>query len=337
MNKQQIRAHLLSYTDTERSALSQKSDPFNIETNEELSYNKTLDHAISKNEKMRDFLNDSQLLIVKHARFSTSPPHSHDYIEMCYVYSGKIDMVINSEKISLNQGDFCLLDTGVIHQILDTAETDILINILIKREYFSTKMVSKIAHNSTLSKFAIDALSEDQKHNQFIVFETVNHEFIEDAIFGILTHYLEPSIFSKEVIDTYMIIIFSELLRSFHEKKVQYYQSHNQLYIGDILTYIEQRQGNCTLSDLARVFNFNSNYLSRFIKKNAGKSFIDLIQEIRLNHATTLLRTTDLSIEAIIQQSGYKNINFFYKKFYAAFHESPKDYRKRLQQLGDSL
>ncbi|WP_086347839.1 AraC family transcriptional regulator [Candidatus Enterococcus clewellii] len=331
MNKQQIREFLFTYTDTERKHINQQDDPFHLQENERISYNKTLAYAISKNEKITDFLNDSQLLLVKHARFSPMPPHAHDYIEMCYVYSGKIDMIINSEEISLNQGDFCLLDTGVIHQILDTGEDDILINFLIKKEYFSTKMLSQIAHNDTLSKFVIDALSEDQKHNQFIVFETVNNEFIEDAVIGILSHYLGPSFFSKEIIDSYMLIIFSELLRSFHEKKAQYYQENNQLYIGNILSYIEKRQGNCTLNDLAEAFNFNSNYLSRFIKKNAGKSFIDLVQEIRLTHATTLLRNTDLPIEKIIQQAGYRNINFFYKKFQDIYHESPKEYRKKFQ------
>lgn len=336
MNKKQIENYLFAYTETEYNYINHEVDQFNLQENERISYAKTLAHAISKNEKLKDFLEDSQLLIVKHARFSNMPPHSHDYIEMCYVYSGKINMVINSEEVSLKQGDFCLLDTGVLHTIHETGYHDILINLLIKREYFSTKMLSQISHHSMLSKFAIDALSEDQKHNQFIVFEAVNHEFIKDAIVGTLSHYLEPSIFSKEIIDAYMIIIFSELLRSFHEKKAKSYQESNQLYIGDILSYIEISQGNCTLSDLAAKFNFNSSYLSRFIKKNVGKSFIDIIQEIRLNRTTTLLRNTNLPIEQIIRQSGYRNINFFYQKFHDVYHETPNEYRQKHQQFVES-
>ena len=336
MDKKGIHHYLFTYTQTEKYYLHQGDDPFDLQENERISFEKNLRHVLKKNEKLASFLQDSQFLIVKHARFSAMPPHSHDYIEMCYVYSGKIEMVINGEQVTLHQGDFCLLDTDVIHQIMLTGKEDILINFLIKKEYFTTKVLSQIAHNNTLTKFAIDALSADQKHNQFIVFETVNNEFIDDAVMGMLSHYLDPSPFSREVIDTYMIVLFSELLRSFHEKKAKYYQQNKQLYIGDILSHIEKTQGQCSLQDLSAEFNFNSNYLSRFIKKQMGRSFMELVQEIRLNHGQTLLRTTDLPIETIIQQVGYRNINFFYQKFQEAYRESPKEYRQRFRQVDAS-
>ncbi|MBP1048285.1 helix-turn-helix domain-containing protein [Enterococcus sp. BWM-S5] len=341
MDKKEIRKRLTAYTETEAELLTPSTktaamdyDDFSsfISDNGDRVYQYTferhLESALKKGLPYTSFIESSQLIILKHARHSYTPFHMHDFIEMSYVYSGDVEMIINNEKVLLKKGAFCLLDTDVVHRILETSEDDILINFLMKKEYFSSQMLSRLASNGTISQFAVDALSETQKHDQFIVFEALNNEFLLDAVEGVLSHYFDPGSDSHEIIDAYMIIVFSELLRSFQKKKSQESKSANQFYIGDILDYMEKNYMSCTLKEVAQLFGYNPSYLSRLIHKHVGKSFISIIQDIKLNHAILLLKNSSLPIEQIIQQIGYKNVSFFYKKFYEKYQLSPNEYRR---------
>lgn len=341
MKKTDIHQKLFQLTETEQAFSNGTMQP-NHETYKDFehtllhgekvylyTFEKHLLSTMKKNDIFGEFLENSQLLIFKHARYSTTPFHMHDFIEMNYVYSGTIEMVINGQQIRLKQGDFCILDTNVVHKISKPDEKDILINFLMKKEYFSTAMLSRLSSNSVISKFAVDALSESQKHNQFILFETENNEFLVDAVEGLLLHYYFPAFYSKETIDAYMIIIFSELLKAFQEKQSRRYKEANQHYIVDILAYIEKNFDTCTLKEVAQTFGFNTSYLSRYIKKNAGLSFIEIIQDIRLKKACVLLENSSMTIDEIAQQVGYRNLTFFYEKFRQSFGMSPKDFREK--------
>ncbi|MFF1066429.1 helix-turn-helix domain-containing protein, partial [Clostridioides difficile] len=55
--------------------------------------------------------------------------------------------------------------------------------------------------------------------------------------------------------------------------------------------------------------------------------FKDIIHEQRLKKATTLLKSTDMSIEDISIEVGYNNQTFFYKKFKETYSLTPKKYR----------
>lgn len=342
MNKHEIINQLHRFTESEMQYSSPSSTPmmafsykefdkYTDNKNRSVYYYTFEKHRSSLLEKFPQnnfFIESSQLLLVKHARFSYTPLHVHDFIEINYIYSGNVKILINDEIIHLNSGDFCLLDTGVVHQILETGTEDIILNFLISKEYFSTRMLSQLASNNIISKFAVDALSKTQKHNQYIIFSTEKDEFLIDAILATIGQFLQPSTYSHDVLNSYMIIIFSKLLNSFQKKITLDSNKNNQLFIGDILSYIEKNYATCSLSSVAKHFGYNPSYLSRSIRKQTEQPFITIIQEIKLKQATILLKNSDHSIEEIAHKVGYKNISFFYKKFNTQYGVSPKIFRE---------
>ena len=343
MDKAQIREKLFTHTKTETHLLQKKSksqsnfvEKFDFYLNDDgeriyrYTFEKHLESAREKQNERAAFIEGSQLLILKHARFSYTPLHVHDFIEMNYVYSGNIDIIIDGTEVSLKEGDFCILDTGVCHRILETGENDILINFLMRKEYFSTHMLSRLASNSIITQFAVNALSKTQKHDRYLLFNTTNSEFLIDAIEGMLVNYYEPSSYSKDVTDAYMIILFSELLKAFQQKQSSEYRKADHSYIGDILLFIEKNYQDCSLQQIADTFKFNPSYLSRFIKSQTGKSYVALVQELRLNNACILLKNTETPIESISEQIGYRNVTFFYQKFRQAYDMTPHEYRMRV-------
>lgn len=267
------------------------------------------------------------LLIFKHARFSYTPFHVHDFVELNYVYKGTVSIIINNETIHLEEGDVCLLDTEVSHRVLDTGEEDILINLLINKDYFSLNILSRLRSNNIISKFVVDSISETQSHDQYILFYTQDNTLLFDAVEGLLCNYYDAEYYSTDTISSYLIILFFELLKAHKEKHSINYRNTNDTYIIDIVGYIEENHQSCTLNELAQKFGFNTSYLSRYISKHTGKTFISLLQEARLKKACILLETSSLSIDLVSQSVGYKNISFFYKKFKTYYGVSPKEYK----------
>ncbi|MBA1394934.1 helix-turn-helix domain-containing protein, partial [Lactobacillus sp. XV13L] len=97
------------------------------------------------------------------------------------------------------------------------------------------------------------------------------------------------------------------------------------------LLYIEKHYANISLKTMGKHFGFNPNYLSNYLKKQTGMSFIQLVHLQRINVAAEYLTYSKVPIEQISLKVGYENPSYFYKIFKQNLHISPTDYRKQNQ------
>jgi len=270
---------------------------------------------------------DQDFSIIKHTRFVKVPYHIHKYIEMSYVYSGTVTQRIGSETVILKKGQTCIIDTNMPHEIEETSENDIIINILMKKEYFSTTVLSRLSHG-IVSNFLVNAISKTKQHDNYIIFYSEKNHKLESFFKDMLCEYYDKKLCSEEMIDSYMALIFSELLRTF-----QYSYHHNcpnstsDNNLVEILRYVDKHYQTCTLETVAKHFNFHPNYLCSFIKKKTGSSLFRIIQIQKLLTASYLLRNTDRKVYEIANEVGYANLSFFYKKFKDYFGMTPQEYR----------
>jgi AraC family transcriptional regulator, melibiose operon regulatory protein len=92
---------------------------------------------------------------------------------------------------------------------------------------------------------------------------------------------------------------------------------------------MEQNYQAMTLEQTAEKFHFHPNHLTRLLKINLGKTFIELSHQLKIKNACTLLNYTDLTIDQIANKVGYTNITFFYKSFKKIHGVTPAEYRKK--------
>ncbi|WP_379139782.1 helix-turn-helix domain-containing protein [Paenibacillus sp. sgz500992] len=270
------------------------------------------------------------IMIYKHTRFAEVPLHIHSDIELNFVYSGQCTQIINDKQVTLKQGEVCILDTRVPHAILATTSQDVIVNILIRKSYFSSSFLSKIANGGILSHFLANAISEHQNHNRYIIFHSENNASVLILIKQLLCEFYDRAIGSFEMINSYMQLIFYELLRVFeYDTNRPEALTSPRVSTIDILKYIEQHFMECTLTSTAEHFNFNPNYLSSLIKKTTGQTFKNLIQSEKFNYASFLLANTNRPIYDIAETTGFNNLTFFYKKFNNRFKLTPQQYRER--------
>jgi AraC-type DNA-binding domain-containing proteins len=275
---------------------------------------------------------DKNISFYMHPRYSPPHMHRHSFIEMSYVYSGKCNQVINNNKIIMQKGEICILDTNTAHAIEQADENDIIINCLMRKSYFDAAFMSRLSGNDIFTNFFIHAIYQSKDFNEYILLHSGENEEIHDLMSKILCEYLDKKFCSDEVIDSYMIILFAEMLRVYKSdiSNIRSYTIKN-IEFSKIVKYIQNNYKTVTLESTAKHFNFNTVYLSKTLKKLTGHKFIDLVHQIRLNQACLFLKNTDTPINAISNEIGYENTNFFYSIFKRHFNCSPAEYRENFK------
>lgn len=278
--------------------------------------------------EFRSVLKENKIAMHKDDRFTYLRPHTHKVIELNYIYSGKCNYIINGIEKTLYQGDICILDTNVLHSTKPIGENDIVVNIAMTKEYFSTGFLTRLSNHGVIANFLFNAISDSRSHDQFIVLRAQNSSKIPSIIGNLACEYFNQTLGSSEVIDSYMVILFTELLRTIQtSENIEFSKSKTDIQLIEILEYIEQNYLTCSLNELSKKFGYNSNYLSTLLKKKTGKSFKELKLIQQMTYARFLLINSEKTVHEIADIVGFSNHGFFFDKFQHYFSLSPKQYR----------
>jgi AraC-like DNA-binding protein len=84
-----------------------------------------------------------------------------------------------------------------------------------------------------------------------------------------------------------------------------------------------------TLNEVSNIANMSPNAFCRYFKQRTNKTFFQFLLEIRLEHASRLLlKSKDMTVSEISDDSGFKNISNFNRKFKEFHKVTPTSFRK---------
>jgi len=270
-------------------------------------------------------LKERNIAITKESRFTWIPLHKHKVIEMNYVYSGSCAQIIEGKKIFLEKGDVCLLNRNVRHEIRTLHKDDIVLTIDMRKRYLLDNILTKISSQGIVASFLSNAIRDDTDIKQYILFHSKEEISLQNCFENIFIENLNEHI-SNEIIDAYMTIIFSQLLRIYQDQKGQCGEESSSLIL-NLLQYMEKNFLTVTLEDLSKQFGYNPNYLSNFIKKQTGRTFKELIIAKKMSNASYYLINTNMPVYEIANLCGYENLGFFYNRFKKMYDAYPQEYR----------
>lgn len=98
-----------------------------------------------------------------------------------------------------------------------------------------------------------------------------------------------------------------------------------------VLTYIHQEyHERLSLEVLAAYAHVSPGYLSNLFSKTMGKTLVEYIQAVRLDHAKELLKDPSLSISDVAEQVGYGDGKYFAQVFKRATGVTPSAFRNQI-------
>lgn len=269
-------------------------------------------------------LDEGKLIQVrKHTRFVHFPKHTHDYVEMIYMYSGFSHHKINDRDVILNQGELLILNQNATQEIFPAGENDIAVNFIILPEFFDYGLKLMTQEPNVLREFLIDCLRGKSGYLHFKVSDVLPvQNLVENLIWTI--HNRQPN--KRSINQVTMGLLILQLMN--HMDKVETDdENREQKLVFSVLQYIENHYKDGELSQLANELHYDLYWLSREIKKQTGMTYTDLVQQKRLNQAAYLLKNTTMSVLEIGMAVGYENQSYFHRIFQRQFGTTPRKYR----------
>ncbi|MGN0315413.1 MAG: AraC family transcriptional regulator [Fusicatenibacter sp.] len=344
MNRSEFREKMIPLSDYERHAkirLEEHITALDALNTQELWENDKNGYPIFSNEgmtKIRDRTDDKlhspvlregaedHLRMIYHHRFSKIPMHSTEFISLNYVYSGNLVIHFPEQAHSLNlhAGQLLFMNSGIVHGLDINTEEDIILGFQIEKEFLNEQLLYGLSGASPIIDFLVRTMSGQTSDFTFLIAGFEEDERMKNLIEDVFCEYLDPGPLSDQIVVNYVRQLIIYLVRN----QSSLVKLDTKADIMAILCYIEDHYRTCTLRELSEEFHFNSKYLGNLIRKKSGKTFEQILSQVRMEKAVFYLLNTDLPVSEIASMCGYSNLSFFYKKFKEKNGYLPKQYRE---------
>ena len=268
-------------------------------------------------------------------RALTYTSHSHEFIQIYYIQDGMLLHELEGKVDYLSKGDVFLIPPGVNHISKPVDDN--------KLKYFSIGFMPSFVNFSPegttfLSEFIRFILFEYAIKNELAVKPRIS---FSDETFTQVNNLVKDMLSEYDAKKQgYMSYLKGQLLRLLvliarEYTSTQYYnygKTAAKVYSDAILQSIQYVDVNFTMDlkieDMTKKFLLSRTYFCELFKKFAGSTFNEYINNLRINHAKTLLATTDMNITEIAIASGFNDISNFCRQFAKQINVSPSEYRK---------
>ena len=285
----------------------------------------------------REFVVDSAKLLEKgklievrpHTRFVHFPRHRHNYVELIYMCNGSTTHIVNgADTVTLETGDLLFLNQAVYHEILPAALDDVAVNFIILPQFFD-RSFAMLERENVLRDFLVSTLAGSSAFAGWLHIRAQDilpvHNLLENMIWTLL----EDKSGVNDLNETTMGLLLLNLSLFAPDINRSGPDRHDENTVFAVLQYIEAHYKDGTLADAAARLHQPAYAVSRLLTKHTGQNFRQLLQQRKLQQAAYLLTHTPLPVETVLENIGYENSSYFYRRFRERYGCSPAEYRRR--------
>ena len=127
----------------------------------------------------------------------------------------------------------------------------------------------------------------------------------------------------------YLVLLFNKLMKYGRDHvETTIAISKFEIYYQRILEYLSQNFRTATLESTAQAIFFSKQYLCKIIRTVSGKSFSNLLAEVRIEKVKQLISENSYSLEIIAEFSGFSDAAHLSRTFKKITGISPSAYRR---------
>ncbi len=244
--------------------------------------------------------------------------HFHPEIEICLTLKSKGKRFVGIDIEDYQEGDLVLLGPDLPHCWITQEETEqIVVQFkadFLGKDFFNVSELRDI--NRLLKKSATGLKFESTYAAQATPKLLQMRESNVAAGLVLLLDVLQ--ILSED--DT-----AKELTSTFSTKKA--YADTSQK-IAHVYSYIlENMRSDVTLEEAARRIGMCKSNLCNFLKYNTKKTFSEIVNDIRVSYAARQLQETDMTVQEVCYDAGFRDPSYFYRVFQQRLGMPPRKYK----------
>lgn len=283
------------------------------------------DEWYSEKNGFKRYFSNSSISTARHFRYDTHIEHSHNFFQLNYVYSGRGIMTVGEEEISLNLGDFLLIAPKVCHNIEIFNDECVVIKFYIRCSTFERTFFEWLSENDLLSEFFRRSLFGGET-GKYILFHTGQDNIVRELALKLYGELMGHRDYYRIIGESLLTELFCRLVREHIENVKTEIDLGRTVTVGALIGYIQTNYRKITLNDAANWSGYSKSHLCRLIAKSTGRTFTDILNETRIDSATTLLTSTDMNIATVGYHVGYNSYEHFHRMFKRYMGMTPSEY-----------
>lgn len=248
--------------------------------------------------------------------------HYRDEIEFLIILSGAAVIEINHTSFPIRQGDFIQLMPYHVNRLLIDKKQP----IQLFRIRFSIGLLLLISTDKTRYLNAIKNL------DRFLPIISLDEEARKQIEFLCESVYTEKQTTNGNMEALHISLVaylsyFSHKTQQLPSKEAGFQRN----LTWKILEYIQiHHQEKLTLQMVSKELKIKEEFLNSQLRELTGRTFYQLLNQVRIRNAVALFQFDDLSINQIGKICGYQTEAYFYKMFKEIMGSTPLDYREKL-------
>lgn len=241
----------------------------------------------------------------------TFPLHLHTQLEILYVVNGCMDVSVNQHTAILQAQDCAVIFPNQIHSYTSTHGDNRTMTIICDLNLCGSFLNSLTKYGPAIPFIRACDLHKDVSY----------------SMESLLTESQSEQ--STAVYQAFVQIILARIFPKLTLIKNTYTDSYNLTY--EIAQYISESFAEpLSLDILANHLGVSKYHLSHVFSDKMGTNFNDYLNSFRLNYAAHLIRTTDQSMVAVSNESGFDSQRTFNRAFKNKYGVSPLRFRDAL-------
>lgn len=266
-------------------------------------------HFFKRNERMFQSMN-FQFLAQQ-----TEKNHTHLDVELLYVINGSVEFYIEEKKYSLEKDDYLIVNIDTLHRAWVDGDA------LACRMEIPFLELNRLTSRNTFTFLCNSAVESGESYElardliRRIIWEEYQNNGKDKIYIASLYYQLLHILVNDFLIDNEKAGSAGQE-HKFDERKQQIEDYIRQNYNGDI-----------SLQQLADKLYLSVAYLSKYIKKQFGMSFIEYVNTLRFNIAVSQLLYSDKSVLRIAMDTGFSSSATLNKMFRDRYHKTPTEFR----------
>lgn len=263
------------------------------------------------------------------------PLHNHNHFEIIFIHTGSGIHSINECHFQYQEGDVFLLGPEDYHIFEIATPTQFCYLRFTELFFQENPQQRKDKHWQQ----TIEYLFHCPYQSFGSLVKDTNEKKRLDALLTVLLDEYDNrnKQFADNILEYVMRAILSILARNISQ---QAFGTGNQGHkrsqaLEDILVYVRQHiyyPEKLRMEHLSAHFQYSSNYLSIFFKRQTGESLQQYILQYKLKLVETRLRFSDWSISQIAFEFGFTDESHLSKLFKKYYQLTPGDFRKSLNR-----
>lgn len=259
-------------------------------------------------------MDEKNILRIVIENASEHPLHSHQDIELIYVLSGTVRVVVSGREYPLARDGILLVNSGIFHA---WKKPD---NCLVCKMYINYASICKAVGMYHVNFWCSSASGKEHDMDRL---RSVMDEMIREFKACGLSDSFALQSCKYRLMDQ---LIKEHLLPGYEQWKDVEDDRIRKVLERVNIGYSDPVQ----LSDIAGEMYISESYLSRLFKNSVGMSFKDYLNHARLEYGLENILYTSKSIAEISEECGFSDPSAFNKLFRRTYGCSPTEYKKRI-------